>query len=94
MPRYVNHRFGIDVYRKGEYQGTNYVDLQIEEDDEEIMRVSCFKGERLPAQSVLADTYALVYTKAYEQEEQCFQKQGYPYLGVGNFEEYSLKIFV
>lgn len=94
MSKFVNHRFGIDVFRKGQYMGTNYIDVPIDGEDETIMRMSGYKGERMPAENVIADAYALVYEKANEQEEKCFQDHGYPYLDIGNFEEYSLKIFV
>lgn len=94
MPEMVMHRFGIDIYLGREFQGTSYIDIEIYRDDAEIISLCSGKGERLPAQSVLADVYALVLQKAYEQEEENCHNHEYPYEEINDFEECSLKIFV
>ncbi len=93
MPKQVVHRFGIDVYLKGKYRGTKYVDVQVQEEEENILLLSGHRGERLHAQNVLADMYALVSEKAREQEEDCYMNHEYPYFDMAEFEDYSFKIF-
>ena len=90
----VKHRFGIDIYKNGTFQGTNYIDVDIDVQDEEIMSMKTFRKERLPADSILGDLYVTVYQSAYKLEEQRCQKHEYPYDGTDDFEEYSLKVFV
>lgn len=94
MPEYVVYEFGIDIYRDQEYQGTNYIDIEIDKDDAVILGLLACKKEGLLVQSILADVYALVYQKVYEQEVKKCCDHEYPYYGISAFEDYSLKIFV
>ena len=88
------YRFGIDIYLRGEFRGTNYIDVDIDDEDAEILQERCHAKEELPAEKVLADLYADVQQAAIEQEQIKHGRLEYPYRPGTDFSDYSLKIFV